>query len=124
MYDWFLTFDFSFDQPKPSPIPKNYPSWASWSSKEVYLPASFHSAKSFKKTLSTLKEALKDSSVFEERTIDAPLLLLGLMFREVSRAMEIEEGEATRYPQQLAASPLGIGEMQKLEEFLDAVTVP
>jgi hypothetical protein len=111
-------------QPKPSPIPQNYPSWASWSSKEVYLPASFHSPKAFKKTLSTVTEALTNSSVFEDRTIDAPLLLLGLTFREVSRAMEIEEGEPSKHPQQLVASPLGIGEMQKIEEMLALVTVP
>lgn len=90
----------------------------------MYLPATFHSAKSFKQILSTVKEALKDSSVFEEKTIDAPLLLLGLTFREVSRAMEIEEGQPTIYPQQLAASPLGIAEVQKIEELLDSVTVP
>jgi hypothetical protein len=71
-----------------------------------------------------VKEALKDSSAFEERTIDAPLLLLGLTFREVSRAMEIEEGQPTKHPQQLVSSPLGIAEMQKIEEILDLVTVP
>jgi hypothetical protein len=72
-----------------------------------------------------LKEELKkDSSVFKERTIDAPLLLLGLTFREVSRAMEIEVDQPTIYPEQLAASPLGIAEMQQIEEMLDVVTVP
>jgi len=111
-------------QPKPSAIPKNYPSWASWTSKEVYLPPAFHSIKSFKQVLSILKDALKDPSIFEGGAIDAPLLLFGLTFREVCRAMEIEEGEPTNCPQHLVSSPLGIGEMQKMEEMLDLVTVP
>ena len=38
----------------------------------MYLPASFYSAKSFKKTLSTVKEALKDSSVFAPVRTDLP----------------------------------------------------
>lgn len=60
----------------------------------------------------------------EDGTIDAPLLLLGLTFREVARAMEIEDGEQTEYPQQLLDSPLGIQEMQKIEEMLNSVIIP
>jgi hypothetical protein len=111
-------------KPKPSPIPENYPAWASWSSKQVYLPADFHSPKSFKKLLSIIKDALNDSAIFEDRTIDAPLLLVGLTFREISRAMEVEDGEPTNHPQHLVDSTLGIGEMQKLEKMLESVTLP
>ncbi len=55
--------------------------------------------------------------------IDAPLLLLGLLFREVSRALEVEPGEPSKYPEQLVDSPLGIREMTKLEEVINAVTI-
>jgi hypothetical protein len=111
-------------KPKASAIPKNYPDWASWSSREVYLPAGFHSSKSFKKVLKIVKNALGDSSVFKDRTIDSPLLLFGLMFREVSRAMEIEPGEPTHHPPQLVDSPLGIEEMHQLEETMESVALP
>ena len=111
-------------KPKASPIPTNYPFWASWNSREVYLPASFHSSKSFEEALSIVKDALDDSSIFEDRNVDAPLLLLGLLFREVSRAMEIEVGEPTHYPQQLVHSSLGIREMKMIEEMLNKVTLP
>ena len=111
-------------KPKATPIPENYPKWASWRSKEVYLPTAFHSAKSFKKVLSIMKNALKDSATFEDGTIDAPLLLFGLTFREVARAMEIEDGEPTNCPQQLVASPLGIMEMQKMEQMMELIRLP
>ena len=74
--------------------------------------------------LSIVKDALNDSAVVEDRTIDAPLLLLGLTFWEISRAMEIEDGEPTNHPQHLVASTLGIGEMQKIEKMLESVTLP
>lgn len=111
-------------KPKASAIPRNYPSWASWSSKEVFLPAVFHSSESFENTLSILKDALRDSSVFEDGCLDSPLLLFGLLFREISRAMEIEPGEPTPYPPQLVNSPLGIGEMNRIEEMMNKVALP
>lgn len=74
--------------------------------------------------LALLKNELTDSSCFTDQTVDAPLLLLGLTFREVSRAMEIEEGEPTKYPPQLVSSPLGIGQMQKIEELLESINLP
>lgn len=64
------------------------------------------------------------SSVFEDRTVDAPLLLLGLLFREVSRAMEIEEGADSPYPLHLGKSALGKPEMTKIEELMDLVALP
>jgi hypothetical protein len=111
-------------KPKPSAIPSNYPSWATWKSREVYLPAEFHSPKSFRKALSILRDSFKDSSIFLSGKIDAPLLLLGLIFREVSRAVETEPGEPTQYPQHLVDSPLGIREMNQLEEMITAIDVP
>lgn len=105
-------------------MPRNYPPWASWSSREVYLPASFHVLKSFSNALSIARDALGDSSIFEDGRIDAPLLLLGLIFREVSRAIEIEPGAPTPHPQQLVHSALGIEEMNEIEEILDSVVLP
>lgn len=111
-------------QPKASPIPRNYPSWASWKSRQVYLPKKFHSAESFDKALSILKKELGDTSVLEGVRIDAPLLLLGLMYREVCRAMEIEPGGDTEAPDQLVNSPFGIDEMNKIETLLSEVCLP
>jgi hypothetical protein len=112
-------------QPKATDIPKNYPSWVSWSSREAYLPASFHTSKSFDNALSIARNGLGDSKVFEDGKIDPPLLLLGLLFREVSRAIEIEPGTPpTQYPEQLVNSPFGIEEMNRIEETLDAVDIP
>ena len=88
---------FAF-QPCPSPIPSEYPSWASWKSQEVYLPAEFHLASAFKKALSIGSKALEKCVLLKDGRIDAPLLLLGLMYREASRAMEIEPGAATDIP--------------------------
>jgi hypothetical protein len=105
-------------------MPRNYPPWASWSSQEVYLPSSFHLSKSFSNALSIVRDALGDSSIFEDGRIDAPLLLLGLMFQEVSRSIEIEPGAPTLHPQQLVDSPLGIEEMNEIEEMLDSVVLP
>lgn len=111
-------------KPKPSAIPKKYPSWAAWSSREIYLPAEFHSDDSFQKAFSIAKEAFTDSSIVEGRNIDAPLLLLGLLFREVSRALEIEPGEPSSHPKHLVDSPLGIEEMQKIEEMINEIAIP
>jgi hypothetical protein len=111
-------------KPKASPIPANYPSWASWKSREVYLPAEFHLSRSFKSALAIAAEAFRDSSVFEESTIDAPLLLVGLIFREISRAMEVEEDEPSKFPKQLVQSSLGIREMERIEAMLEAIPLP
>ena len=102
-------------QPKPTTIPKNYPSWASWQSRQEYLPAEVHSSTSLKKALAIARNAFRDPAVFEAQAVDAPLLLLGLLSREVSRAIEVEPGEATEYPQHLINSPLGIQDMHQIE---------
>jgi len=79
---------------------------------------------SFSEALSIVRGALWDSSVFQEEIVDAPLLLLGLLFREVSRAIEVEPGEHTKYPQQLVDSPLGIQELNEIEEVINEVPLP
>jgi hypothetical protein len=80
---------FAF-QPQSSTIPSNYPLWASWESQEVYLPAEFHSTSAFKKALLIGLEALKECVLLQNGRIDAPLLLLWLMYWEASRAIEVE----------------------------------
>jgi len=56
--------------------------------------------------------------------IDAPLLLLGLAYRESSRAMEVEPDPDPLVPVHLVKSPFGIGQMNKIEKLLDGVVVP
>ena len=80
------------------------------------MPAEFHSADAFKNALSIGQEALGDSVLSENGRIDAPLLLLGLMYRETCRAMEIEPGD-TKAPVHLAKSRFGIKELNKIESI-------
>ena len=65
-----------------------------------------------------------DRTVLEGGGVDAPLLLLGLMYWEVSRSMEIEPGEALKVPVHLANSPLGIKEMNEIERLLQDIHLP
>jgi hypothetical protein len=111
-------------QPKPSAIPSDFPSWASWKSREVFLPATFHKAAAFNKSLSIAEALLGDLSTFEDGKMDAPLLLVGLMYREVCRAMEMEPGEDNKSPAQLKNSPFGIQQMQKIERVIEAIILP
>jgi hypothetical protein len=53
-------------------------------------------------------EALKECVLSQNGGIDAPLLLLGLMYREASCAMEVEPGAATDAPVHLFESSFGI----------------
>lgn len=105
-------------------MPSNYPSWASWTSREVYLPASFHTLASFKGALSTLKKAFADKSVFEGGKVDAPLLFLGLIYRECRRAMEIEPGAPTKAPAHLVESNFGVKEIEEIEMLMTGVCLP
>jgi hypothetical protein len=108
-----------------SAIPKNYPSWASWSNRDIYLPATFHTADSFDKALMIVQNALANSEIFESGKIDAPLLLLGLMYREVCRSMEIEpDGDGKKLPDHLVNSPFGVKEIRKIESLLNKVCLP
>ena len=63
-------------------------------------------------------------TLISEGKIDAPLLLLGLMYREVSRAMEIEPGAETAAPLHLIDSPFGIKEVKKIENLLKNIRIP
>jgi hypothetical protein len=67
---------------------------------------------------------LGDSSIFEGGNIDAPLLLLGLMYREVSRAVEIEPGEPTDSPDHLIQSKFGIQQLNKILSLIKSVALP
>jgi hypothetical protein len=86
------------------------------------LPANFHSSSSFKKALSTAKEDLLDHSILESGKIDAPLLLLGLIYREVSRALEAEPGTPTDAPSHLIDSPLGVLELNKVDTLINGLS--
>jgi len=88
------------------------------------LPANFHASGVFKKTLSIAKKLLANPSVLEDGTIDAPLLLLGLTYREVSRAVEIEPEAPTDAPDHLKNSPFGILQMDKIESLINGVVLP
>lgn len=78
------------------------------------MPAEFHSADAFDNALLIGDEALGDSVLSDNGRIDAPLLLLGLMYREACRALEIEPGD-TKVPVHLAESDFGVKELQKIE---------
>jgi hypothetical protein len=88
------------------------------------LPATFHSADSFDNALKIIQNALADSAIFESGKIDAPLLLLGLLYREVSRSMEIEPGDNTKLPDHLVKSSFGVKEIRKIESLLKKVHLP
>ena len=90
----------------------------------MHLPSTFHNQKSFKSVLSIARQDLK-GSVLESGKIDAPLLLLGLTFQELSRAMEIEPGEnSSNCPSQLVNSPFGIQEVEEIERLLNGLHLP
>jgi hypothetical protein len=88
------------------------------------LPANFHTITAFNKALSIAKKALAESTALEGGNIDAPLLLLGLMYREVSRAVEIEPGAPTDSPDHLIQSKFGIQQLNKILSLIKSVVVP
>jgi hypothetical protein len=114
-----IKLNFKF-QAKASPIPRDYPQWCSWYSQEMHLPEEFHSPDSFSNILKMLRLTLKDPSVLKGKTIDAPLLLFGLTFREVSRAIEAEPGDSV--PSYLEDSCLGIKEFDDLTKLLKEIS--
>ena len=87
----------------------------------MYLPAEFHLASAFKKALLIGSKALEKCVLLEDGRIDAPLLLLGLMYWEASHALEIEPGAATDIPVHLSESPFGIKELDKIESMIGKV---
>jgi hypothetical protein len=70
-----------------------------------------------------LERDLGNAKVVEEGKIDAPLLLLGLMYREVSRSMEVEPDAPSKHPEQLVASKFGIKEVKKIERLLNGLNI-
>jgi len=79
--------------------------------------------KSFNQGISILKKDLGDLSVLGG-TIDSPLLFLGLMYREITRAMEVEPDAPTKAPDHLVNSPFGIKEVKKIEGLLKGIRIP
>ena len=77
----------------------------------------------FDAALSTVTDHLSEESLMESGKVDAPLLLFGLIYREVSRSMEVEPGENTSAPTHLVDSPLGISELNELEEFINGLDI-
>jgi hypothetical protein len=71
-----------------------------------------------------LEKDLRNSLVLEDRKIDAPLLLLGLMYQEVSRSMEMEPDAPTKAPDHLVNSPFGVKEVKKIERLIESVVLP
>jgi hypothetical protein len=69
----------------------------------------------FDSAFSIAKNVLGDSSVFEGKKINPPLLLLGLVYHEVCCSMEIEPDSPTTAPQQLIDSLFGIKELKEIE---------
>jgi hypothetical protein len=67
------------------------------------------------------REDLENPLILESGKIDSPLLLLGLIYREVSRVMELEPGNPTNLPGHLIDSPFGINEVDKIRNFLNDV---
>jgi hypothetical protein len=70
------------------------------------------------------KNGLQDSSVLNSGKIDSPLLLLGLVYREVCRSMEIEPGVQTNAPEHLVNSTFGARELSKISSLLKKVVIP
>jgi hypothetical protein len=58
---------------------------------------------------------------FAEWQIDAPLLLLGLMYQEASCAMEVKPGAATNVLAHLSKLPFGIKEFNKIKSMLSKI---
>ena len=77
----------------------------------------------FDAALSTVTDHLSEESLMESGKVDAPLLLLGLIYREVSHSMEVEPGENTSTPTHLVDSSLGISELNELEKFINGLVI-
>jgi hypothetical protein len=63
----------------------------------------------------------KELSRSKADDIDAPLLLLGLLYREVCRAMEAEEESGA--PAHLIASKFGVKQLDEIEKVINNVAV-
>jgi hypothetical protein len=52
------------------------------------------------------------------------LFLFGLIFREVSRSLEMEPDAPTKAPAHLVKSPFGIKELREIEKLMNGVCIP
>ena len=59
-----------------------------------------------------LQKDLQDNSIIDDGKVDAPLLLLGLTYREVSRSLEAECDTPTKAPVYLVNLTLGVKEVE------------
>ena len=75
------------------------------------------------RALSILKDSLCNPSVLEGGKVNTPLLLSGLMYREICCAMEMEPDAPTGAPESLINSPFGIKELKEIEAVLDNVVI-
>jgi hypothetical protein len=71
-----------------------------------------------------LKKAFAEPSVFKAGKVEAPLFLFGLIFREVSRSLEMEPDAPTKAPAHLVKSPFGIKELREIEKLMNGVCIP
>jgi hypothetical protein len=67
-----------------------------------------------------VREDLANPAILEAGKMDAPLLLLGLMYREVARSMEIEPDDSSS-PAHLINSPLGRQEVDELQTLINGL---
>ena len=67
-----------------------------------------------------VRKEMTDLSRLDPANVDAPLLLLGFLYREVCQAMEVESGDETA-PAHLIDSPLGIKELDQIEKVIDGL---
>ena len=67
-----------------------------------------------------VQKEMTDLSRLNPANVNAPLLLLWLLYREVCQAMEVESGDETA-PAHLIDSPLRIKELDQIEKVIDGL---
>lgn len=58
-------------------------------------------------------------SKVEAGNVDTPLLLVGLLYREVKRVIEVEPDEGSSALADLVNSPFGIRELNQIERLIN-----
>lgn len=92
----------------------------------MHLPEDFHDkgvTGGFTAALTTVKQSVTGPPDVVALHIDAHLLLLGLMYREVTRSIEAEP-EDSKVPCYLRDSPLGVKELDQIVEVINSIKVP
>ena len=67
-----------------------------------------------------VRKEMADLSRLDPANVNAPLLLLGLLYREVCQEMKVESGDETA-PAHLINSPLGKKELDQIERVLNGL---